>query len=246
MFQVQINFDQTSLKRLLTAALNKWSSGAALDPVTINCDSVGKASAYTFLRRSGKVTMINFSHEVVVAGVEQMSAAEGNPLAAGSLVFRYIEGRGFGGGSSVAASAKAAPASTADGTVAADSKTTSASPGSIKFPGTVTVSFDQTALLDLIKAAAKRSGAEPTYATISFVDEQKASATITVKTPGGSGATGTISLSPAELNEALSTELTARGYTIGADAFRYTYRNGGYGGGSGTSVTVTLSVLPIV
>jgi hypothetical protein len=97
MFQVQLNFDQTALKRLLTAALNKWSSGAKLDPVTVNCDRDGKASAYTFLRRSNAVTMINFSHDVIVVGVEQISAAEGNPLAAGSLAFKYIEGHGHGG-----------------------------------------------------------------------------------------------------------------------------------------------------
>ena len=44
----------------------------------------------------------------------------------------------------------------------------------------------------------------------------------------------------------LAEELTARGYSVLAGGFKFTYSAGGHGsGGSGTSVSVSLSALPL-
>ena len=114
--------------------------------------------------------------------------------------------------------------------------------GSIVFPGTVTVNFGINELTDLLKAAAKRAGADPTHASVSYTDEKTCSANITVKTKGG--ASGTIALGSTQLNETLAEELTSRGYTVAADGLRYSYSQGGFGNRSGTSVSVTLTAIP--
>ncbi|MFA6211709.1 MAG: hypothetical protein WC714_19880 [Candidatus Obscuribacterales bacterium] len=238
---IQLNFDRPTLTRLFTTAVRKWSGLYQIDSLTISCDADGRASGYAMMKFAGKTSMINFEHDVIVAGVCQASAAEGNPIDRASLAFKYHEGRGYGGGTSVSATANPATAESADAMSCVSSDTSEKS-GAICFPGTVTVNFGIDELTDLLKAAAKRAGADATHATVSFTDKQNCSANITVKTKGG--ASGTISMGSKQMNETLAEELTARGYTVAADGFRYSYSKGGFGNRSGTSMTVSLTAIP--
>lgn len=238
---IQLTFDRPTLTRLLTTAVRKWSGLYQIDSLTINCDADGRASGYAMMKFAGKNSMINFKHDVIVAGVCEALAAEGNPIDKASLAFKYHEGRGYGGGSSVSATANPASAESADA-VSYVSSDTGEKSGAICFPGTVTVNFGIDELTDLLKAAAKRAGADATHATVSFTDEQNCSANITVKTKGG--ASGTIEMGSRQMNETLAEELTARGYTVAVDGFRYSYSNGGFASRSGTSMTVTLTAVP--
>jgi hypothetical protein len=52
-------------------------------------------------------------------------------------------------------------------------------------------------------------------------------------------------LNSTELIEALSEELTSRGYSLAHDGFSFNYTKGGHGSRSGTSVTVTCTGFPI-
>ena len=237
LLNIQVNFDRPTLTRLLTSAVRKWSGLYEIDSLTINCDASGITSGYAMMKFAGKNSMINFKHDVIVAGICQASAADGNPIDKASLTFKHIEGRGYGGGSSVSATANPATADAQDTTGAASDK-----PGCINFPGTVTVNFGIDELTDLLKAAVKRAGAEPTHASVSFTDEKSCSANVTVKTKGG--ASGTIAMGSQQLNETLTEELTDRGYAVAADGFRFSYSKGGFGNRSGTSVTVTLTAIP--
>lgn len=236
---IQLSFDRATLTRLMTTAVRKWSGLYEIDSLTINCNEGGQVSGYAMMKFAGKTSMINFKHDVIVAGICQSSAAEGNPIDQASLTFKYIEGRGYGGGASVSATANpaAADAQKADAVSSTDSKT-----GSIVFPGTVTVHFGIDELTDLLKAAAKRAGADPTYASVSYTDEKTCAANITVKTKGG--ASGTIALGATQMNETLAEELTSRGYTVAPDGLRYSYSKGGHGSRSGTSVSVSLTAIP--
>ncbi len=235
---IQLSFDRATLTRLLTTAVRKWSGLYQIDSLTINCNEAGQVSGYAMMKFAGKNSMLHFKHDVIVAGICQSSAAEGNPIDQASLTFKYHESRGYGGGSSVSATANpAADASKADATNPADEKT-----GSIVFPGTVTVNFGIDELTDLLKAAAKRAGADPTHASVSYTDEKTCSANITVKTKGG--ASGTIALGSTQLNETLAEELTSRGYTVAADGLRYSYSQGGFGNRSGTSMSASLTAIP--
>ncbi|CAN5194410.1 hypothetical protein BH11CYA1_BH11CYA1_23540 [soil metagenome] len=237
LLSIQLSYDRATLTRLLTTAVRKWSGLYQVDSLTINCYSDGSVSAYAMMKLAGKNSMINFNHDVIVAGICESSAAEGNPIDKTSLTFKHIEGRGYGGGSSVSATASPATADSQATTGAASYK-----PGCINFPGTVTVNFGIDELTDLLKAAVKRAGAEPTYASLSFTDEKTCSANVTVKTKGG--ASGTIAMGSQQLNETLTEELTVRGYAVAADGFRFSYSKGGFGNRSGTSVTVTLTAIP--
>ncbi len=234
---IQLSFDRATLTRLLTTAVRKWSGLYQIDSLTINCNEGGRASGYAMMKFAGKNSMINFEHDVIVAGICQSLAAEGQPIDQASLTFKYIEGRGYGGGTSVSATANPASADTAKTDAAEPAKT-----GSIVFPGTVTVNFGIDELTDLLKAAAKRAGADPTYASVSYTDEKTCSANITVKTKGG--ASGTIALGSTQMNETLTEELNSRGYTVAPDGFRYSYSKGGFGNRSGTSVSVNLTAIP--
>lgn len=241
---IQLTFDRATLTRLLTTAVRKWSGLYQIDSLTINCDADGRASGYAMMKFAGKNSMINFKHDVIVAGVCEASAAEGKPIDKASLAFKYHEGRGYGGGTSVSATANPASAESADAVscVSSDASDTGEKSGAICFPGTVTVNFGIDELTDLLKAAAKRAEADATHATVSFTDEQNCSANITVKTKGG--ASGTISMGSKQMNETLAEELTARGYAVAADGFRYSNSKGGFGNRSGTSMTVTLTAIP--
>lgn len=235
---VQLSFDRATLTRLLTTAVRKWSGLYQIDSLTINGYSDGSVSGYAMMKFAGKNSLIHFKHDVIVAGICESLAAEGNPIDKASLTFRYIEGHGYGGGASVSATAN--PAS-------ADAKPNAAIPveqraGSIFFPGTVTVQFGIDELTDLLKAAAKRAGADPSHATVTYTDEKTSSANITVKTKGG--ALGTIALGATQMNETLREELTNRGYTVAPDGLRYSYSQGGHSGRSGTSMTVNLTAIP--
>jgi len=236
---VQLSFDRATLTRLLTTAVRKWSGLYQIDSLTINGNSDGTVSGYAMMKFAGKNSMIHFKHDVIVAGICESSAAEGNPIDKASLTFKYIEGRGYGGGTSVSATANPASADAAkpDAANPAEQKA-----GSIAFPGTVTVQFGIDELTDLLKAAAKRAGADPSHASVSYTDEKTCSANITVKTKGG--ASGTIALGATQMNETLCEELTSRGYTVAPDGLRYSYSQGGFGGRSGTSMTVTLTAIP--
>lgn len=235
---VQLSFDRATLTRLLTTAVRKWSGLYQIDSLTINGNSDGTVSGYAMMKFAGKNSMIHFKHDVIVAGICQSSAAEGNPIDKASLTFKYIEGRGYGGGPSVSATANPASADAPEGDSGADSSKS----GAIIFPGTVTVHFGIDELTDLLKAAAKRAGADPTYASVSFTDEKNCTANITVKTKGG--ASGTIALGSTQMNETLAEELTSRGYTVAPDGFRYSHSNGGHGSRSGTSMSVSLTAIP--
>jgi hypothetical protein len=232
-FQVELNFSKKDLERLLTASLSRWG-GARLDSVTVNADDNGRTSGYAFLRNGSKTTTINFSHDVIVAGICQASAAAGTPIAADTLQFTYHRGHGHGGGSTTTATAKS-------GTAADVAACAEAAAGRITFPGTVTVYFGIDELPELVKSAVKRAGQEPTYCTVSYDKDNGTSASVSVKV----GATsGSIKLSPAELNQTITDELTARGYNVVPDGYTYSYSQGGFGSRSGTSVTVTLLGLP--
>lgn len=235
---IQVSFDRATLTRLLTTAVRKWSGLCQIDSLTINGNSDGTVSGYAMMKFAGKNSMIHFNHDVIVAGICESLAAEGTPIDKASLSFKYIDARGYGGGSSVSATAN--PAS-------ADAKPDAANPaeqkaGSISFPGTVTVNFGIDEVTDLLKAAAKRAGAEPSHATVTYTDEKTCSANITVKVKGG--ASNTIALGATQMNETLSEELTSRGYTVAPDGLRYSYSQGGFGSRSGTSMTVTLTAIP--
>jgi hypothetical protein len=237
MFKVQIKFDNADLIRLFSASLHKWSGGAKFDSITIKCDGAGRAWGYAFQCDRGR-TRVDFSHDVIVAGIALASAAEGNPVADGSLLFSHQEGLGYAGGSTVSATASPAENN------AANSDPASAAPsvgGTAKFPGTVTISFSVKELRELLIAAAKRAGEEATAAIFFYSETDGTAARITVKTAGG--ASGSASLTPAELNTALRDELAARGCSVAENGFKFNYSEGGYGGGSGTSLTVTLSSL---
>lgn len=235
---IQLSFDRATLTRLLTTAVRKWSGLYQVDSLTINCNEAGQVSGYAMMKFAGKNSMINFKHDVIVAGICESLAAENQPVDKASLTFKYIESRGYGGGSSVSATANpAADAPKADATSCADPKA-----GSIVFPGTVTVHFGIDELTDLLKAAAKRAGADPTYASVSYTDEKNCTANITVKTKGG--AAGTIALGATQMNETLAEELTNRGYTVAADGLRYSYSQGGHGSRSGTSMSASLTAIP--
>lgn len=233
---IQLSFDRTTLTRLLTTAVRKWSGLCQIDSLTINGNSDGTVSGYAMMKFAGKNSMIHFKHDVIVAGICESSAAEGNPIDKASLTFKYIEGRGYGGGASVSATANPASADAAK-VDEAEQKA-----GSISFPGTVTVQFGIDEVTDLLKAAAKRAGADPTYASVSYTDQKNCTANITVKTK--SGASGTIAMGATQMNETLCEELTSRGYTVAPYGLRYSYSEGGFGSRSGTSMTVTLTAVP--
>lgn len=235
---IQLSFDRATLTRLLTTAVRKWSGLYQIDSLTINGNSDGTVSGYAMMKFAGKNSMINFKHDVIVAGICQSSAAEGNPIDPASLTFKYIESRGYGGGSSVSATANPASADAAK----EDTGAASSNSGSIIFPGTVTVNFGIDELTDLLKAAAKRAGADPSQASVTYINEKNCTANITVKTKAG--ASGTIALGATQMNETLTEELTNRGYTVAADGLRYSYSQGGFGSRSGTSMAVTLTAIP--
>jgi hypothetical protein len=235
---VQLSFDRATLTRLLTTAVRKWSGLYQIDSLTINGNSDGTVSGYAMMKVAGKNSMIHFKHDVIVAGICESLAAEGKAIDKASLAFKYIEGRGFGGGASVSATANPTSADAKpDATNPAEQKA-----GSICFPGTVTVQFGIDELTDLLKAAAKSAGADPSHASVTYADEKTCSADITVKTKGG--ASGTIALGATQMNETLCEELTSRGYTVATDGLRYSYSQGGFSGRSGTSMTVTLTAIP--
>lgn len=227
---VTLSFSRDELTRLLKSALAK-RGGGSLDNVTINGNSDGTVSGYAFLRGSPSVLQVSFGHEAIVASIMEASAAEGKPIEPGSLIFTYHEGHGFGGGPSVSAKANPAknPVAASSGSVAA---------GGISFPGKCTVGFSPKELTALLMDAARKSGLEPTYASLSYHEADKnASASISVKG-------GNVSLDPAQLNEAITEVLTARGYTVVADGFKYSYTAASFGGSGGTSVTVTVTGIP--
>lgn len=239
MFKIQLSFTRDQLTQLFASAVNRWSGGSKFDSVTINCDSGGRASGYAFLRKDGKTTMVNFSHEVIVAGISLASALAGNPIADNSLVFTYHEGRGYGSPATISAVAE-----TGTMTAAEAASALSSAAGKVAFPATVTVTFSKEELPELLKSAVRRAGHEPVYAVVSYSEEKGTSASISVKTKGGANAN--IALAPPQLIETLTEELTARGYSVLAGGFKFTYSAGGHGsGGSGTSVSVSLSALPL-
>lgn len=47
------------------------------------------------MKFAGKNSMIHFNHDVIVAGICESLAAEGNAIDKASLTFKYIEGRGY-------------------------------------------------------------------------------------------------------------------------------------------------------
>jgi len=112
MFQVQHNFSSDDLSRLISQALKKWSDGNnKFECVTIKCDADGQASGYTFMRRRANEndsTTITFTHDLIESGIYESTIDDGLFLAPGSLVFKYHQGQGFGGCSTVSACAQAA------------------------------------------------------------------------------------------------------------------------------------------
>lgn len=249
MLKLQLNFNRDELTKLLAAALRVWSNSAPFDSVTINANADGTVSGYAFLRKGGKTTSVNLSHEVISAGIVEASARAGSPIDKNSLVFKHIEARGYGGGSSVSATANAASPEQAQ--AQASEAQSQANPGRASFPGQVTVQFSQDELRELILSATRRAGLTPSYVTVSYDEKQGASASISVKTANNS--TGTVNQSPSELIATLTEELQAQGYTVapsaslqeGTSAFHFTYTSGGFGSRSGTSLRVTLCGLPV-
>lgn len=239
-FNIQRNFDRATLIRLLATAVRQWSGLCEIDALTINCSSEGCVSAYAMMRFAGRKGLINFHQDVIVAGICQSLAAEGNAIDRASLTFKYSEGHGYGGSSSVTATANpaAADAPNQDAIMPAAATKT----GSISFPGTVTVHFGIDEVTDLLKDAVKREGGEPSHAWVSYTDAKTCAANISVKIHGG--ASGTITLTAAETNDTLSEELTSRGYTVAPDGFLYSYSEGGHGSRGGTSMTVSFTAIP--
>ncbi len=228
--QVTLKFSREELTRLLKVAL-AGRGGAALDNVTVNGSEDGTVSGYAYVRGNGKTLSVSLSHEVIEACVMEASAAEGKPIEPGSLKFTYYPGRGFGGGPSVSAEAKPAAKPIACEPVTAPA-------GKVSFPGTCTVFFGPGEFTELLKSAARKSGLEPTYASVSFNEKDStASASISVK--GGS-----VALNADEVKEALAEILADRGYTVVPGGFQYSYQNASFGGSGGTSVKVTVTGVP--
>lgn len=229
--QVTLKFSREDLTRLLRAALNK-RGGAALDAVTVNGSEDGTVSGCALVRgNGGKTLSVSLTHEVIESCIMEASAAEGKPIEPGSLKFTYQPGRGFGGGASVSAEAKPASQS-------ASADSVSAPAGTIAFPGTCTVQFGPDELKELLKSAARKSGLEPTYASVSF-NEKDSTATASISVKGGS-----VALNADEVNQTLSEILAHRGYTVVAGGFKYSYQSAGFGGSGGTSVKVTVTGVP--
>jgi hypothetical protein len=239
----QISFNESELQKLLAESLHKWCGGYQSGlKVDINCNRDGQASGNAFMLLEGENSIISLSHAVIAAGICQALAAKGEAIGDGSLTFKYNEGHGHGRSSSVSATATpaSADASLPDGSA---TEASAAKAGVVNFPGTVSVNFGIDALTDLLKAAAKRSGNKPTYASVAFTNHKTCTASISVET--NSGRTGTIALNSTELIEVLSEELTSRGYSLAHDGFSFNYTEGGHGSRSGTSVTVTCTGFPI-
>lgn len=228
--QITLKFSREELTRLLKASLFK-RGGSALDNVTVTGSEDGTVSGYAYVRGNGKTLSVSLSHEVIESCVMEASAAEGKPLEPGSLKFTYQPGRGFGGGASVSAEAKPASQS-------ASADSVSAPAGTIAFPGTCTVQFGPDELKELLKSAARKSGLEPTYASVSF-NEKDSTATASISVKGGS-----VALNADEVKEALAEILADRGYTVVAGGFKYSYQNASFGGSGGTSVKVTVTGVP--
>jgi hypothetical protein len=246
----QLYFNESELNELFTKSLQQWcyryQSGLR---VRINCNSSGQVYGTALLylgerNNSGKEIShsVTFSHDVIAAGICQALAAKGEAIAPASLTFKYNEGHGYGGSSSISATASQAtagsPATDSDATMASAAKA-----GVVNFPGTVSLYFGIDELLDLLKDAVRRSGNQPTYASFLYTDSQNCGANISVTTK--SGASGNILLNSSELKEALSEELTVRGYTVTEDGFRYNQSEGGYGSRYGTSMAVTCTAIPM-
>lgn len=226
--QVNLSYSRDEITSLVRSALSK-RGGAALDNVTVNGNSDGTVSGYAFVRGSSTLH-VNFTHDVIVGCMMEAAASAGKPIEPGSLKFTYHEGRGYGGGPSVSATAQPAknPAAAAQ----------FASSSGISFPGHCTVHFGIKELAELVKVAARKSNLEPTYAVVSYDEvNQVASASISVKG-------GNVSLDNGQLNEALTEVLADRGYTVVAGGFKYSYSHASYGSPSGTSVTVTVTGIP--
>lgn len=228
--QITLKFSREELTRLLKASLFK-RGGSALDNVTVTGSEDGTVSGYAYVRGNGKTLSVSLSHEVIESCVMEASAAEGKPLEPGSLKFTYQPGRGFGGGASVSAEAKPASQS-------ASADSVSAPAGTIAFPGTCTVQFSPEELKELLKSAARKSGLEPTYASVSF-SEKDSTATASISVKGGS-----VALNADEVNQTLSEILVHQGYTVVPGGFKYSYQSAGFGGSGGTSVKVTVTGVP--
>lgn len=250
MLKLQLNFDRDELTKLMNSALRIWSDSSAFGKVTINGSVDGTVSGYFHVSKGVKTISVNLSHEVISAGIVEACARAGSPIDKDSLVFKYIEGSGYGGGASVCAVANQASAEQAQAQAKAASELVvdGAAPtgrATVRFPGQVTVHFSQDELRELISGAARRAGLTPSYVSVSYDAKAGTSASISVKTANNS--TGTVSQSPSELIATLTEELTAQGYKVCSEdpaAFHFIYTSGGFGSRSGTSLRVSLSGLP--
>lgn len=235
MLKIAVKFDANKLTSLMRRALGMWNVNVNInDSVRIGVDEkTRKASANVNVRSGNKTVTIYIGHEAVVAGITAAAAQEGNLIDPKSLVFSYIPGSGYGGGSSY--SAEANPSATAPEPLVNE-------PGKAKFPGAITIYFGTDELKDILKSGAERQGARVTYTTLYYTEGRGAEANISVTLPGNT--TGSVSLKGEEVDEAISEELTARGYTVAAGGIKYSQTASSFGSKGGTSASVVLTAIP--
>lgn len=235
MLKATINFSGAELSALMQKAVRSWNIVTTNSKIDINVDEKTRlASAYLYLPKDGgSAAIVTLEHEVIVAGITEAAATEGNLIDPASLVFTYHPGRGFGGGPSVSATAN--PSSTQPTII-------ETLPGKIQFPGFVSVHFGEDALKALLVSATKRSGQTPGYITTYFTSEKGISVNISVVLKGSASAS--IKLEGIQVDEALTEEFTAQGYSVVPDTFKYSQSTGGFGSSSSTSLNVKFTTLP--
>lgn len=222
-----ISLNRGTIIGLFASSLRRWLPQHKIDLVVVECTEGGHAYGRATIVYAGKNVQVYFRHQAIVDGICQASAAAGTALEKSSLTFKFIAGNRFGNVTpSIAASASPA----ASGALNQGAE----NPSLVACIESISLMFDRTELLELLRAAVKRAGTEPIVADIWQAGNRAGQGHITTRT--GSGAIGTISLPPNELNELLIKELTVRGYMVKADSLQY------MGGGSGSSCITYLSV----
>lgn len=235
MLKATINFTGAQLAALLLKAIRSWNIVTTTNNISINVDEKTRlASAFIFVPKEGNSTaIVTLGHEVIVAGISEASASEGNTIDPASLVFTYHPGHGHGGGPTVSATAN--PSSTKPETLETQA-------GKIRFPGLVSVHFGEDALKALLTSATKRSGQTPGYITTYFTAGKGISVNISVTLAGSASAS--IKLEGEQVDEALTEELTAQGYCVEPGTFEYSQSTGGFGSSSSTSLRAKFTTIP--
>lgn len=223
MLAIQISLNEAQLRAGIENGIRLAGASSG-----VRCNSLSRpgedgkvrASVMVKVARS-KEASIDLPHDAVIAAIAASQASKGVVIDPSSLKFSYTESRGYGGGSSVNATANTATQFTPP----------VSGPGVLVFASPAIVSFNEAETVAVLESWAERQGAKADRARLGQSDGGKFSATIYLKL--NNGQTGNSTLDHTGLMAALEEEFVAQGFAVVPGGIRLNYTPGrGFGGGA--------------